>query len=46
MKTTDGLPVFRRDPRITRSSPDLVTALQLEQEALLQEDRRRAGLSA
>jgi hypothetical protein len=42
----DGLPVFRRDPTITRSSPDLVTALQLEQEALLQEDRRRAGLCA
>ncbi len=41
-----GLPVFR--PLATGGTPtmDLATALQLEQECLMQEDRRHAGLSA
>ena len=41
-----GLPLYRRDPEVTTQPPDLKTALQLEQHALLQEDRRRAGLPA
>ncbi len=41
-----GFPVFR--PLATGSLPtlDLATALLLEQECLMQEDRRRAGLPA
>jgi hypothetical protein len=41
-----GLPVFRSDDSAAAARPDLATALQLEQEALRQEDRRRAGLPA
>lgn len=41
-----GLPVFRCDGSSATPRPDLATALQLEQEALSQEDLRRAGLPA
>jgi hypothetical protein len=39
-----GMPVFRPDPNFSGPPIDLATALQLEQEALMQEDRQRAGL--
>ena len=42
----EGLPLFRPDPRLKRHPIDVVTALRLEQETLMQEDRQRAGLSA
>lgn len=40
-----GLPVFRAEMPAQQPRIDLATALQLEQECLEQEDRRRAGLS-
>ena len=42
----EGLPLFRSDPQIKRHPIDVATALRLEQETLMQEDRQRAGLSA
>jgi hypothetical protein len=39
-----GMPLFRPDPGFSAPPIDLATALQLEQEALMQEDRQRAGL--
>jgi hypothetical protein len=39
-----GMPLFRPDPGFSGPPIDLATALQLEQEALTQEDRQRAGL--
>ena len=39
-----GMPVFRPDPGFSGPPIDLATALQLEQDALMQEDRQRAGL--
>ncbi len=41
-----GLPVFRCDTSSGKAGIDLAAALQLEQECLMQEDRRRAGLPA
>ena len=41
-----GLPVFRAEPPGNRPGIDLETALQLEQECLMQEDIHRADLSA
>ena len=42
----EGLPLYRPDPQRKRQSIDLATALRLEQDALIQEDRQRAGLPA
>ena len=42
----EGLPLYRPDSQRKRQSLDLATALQLEQDALMQEDRQRAGLPA
>jgi len=42
----EGLPLYRPDPQRKRHSIDLATALRLEQDALNQEDRQRAGLPA
>jgi len=42
----EGLPLYRPDPQRKRHSIDLATALRLEQDALMQEDRQRAGLPA
>jgi hypothetical protein len=42
----DGFPLFRTDPQLKRPPIDVPTALRLEQAALMQEDRQRAGLSA
>ena len=42
----EGLPLFRPDPQINRNPIDVATALRLEQDTLMQEDRQRAGLSA
>ena len=39
-----GMPLFRPDPGFSGPPIDLATALQLEQDALMQEDRQRAGL--
>ena len=39
-----GMPVFRPDPSFSGPPIDLATALQLEQDALMQEDRQRAAL--
>jgi hypothetical protein len=39
-----GMPLFRPDPGFSGLPIDLATALQLEQEALMLEDRQRAGL--
>jgi len=39
-----GMPLFRPDPSFSGPPIDLATALQLEQDALTQEDRQRAGL--
>lgn len=41
----DGLPVFRRDPSVKGPAPTLEQFLTLEQNALAEEDRLRAGLS-
>jgi hypothetical protein len=41
-----GLPVFRAEPPGNQPGIELETALQLEQECLVQEDIRRAGLPA
>jgi len=41
-----GMPLFRPDPGFSGPPIDLATALQLDQETLMQEDRQRAGLSA
>ena len=41
----DGLPVFRRDPSVRRPVATLEELLTLEQGALAEEDRLRAGLS-
>ena len=41
-----GLPVFRAQVPVARPAIDLAAALELEQQCLMQEDRRRAGLSA
>lgn len=38
--------MFCAEPLGNQASIDLVTALQLEQECLAEEDRRRVGLSA
>jgi len=40
-----GLPVFRSQAADIQPAIDLDAALRLEQESLMQEDRRRAGLS-
>jgi hypothetical protein len=42
----EGLPQYRPDPQRKRHSIDLATALRLEQDALIQEDRQRAGRPA
>ena len=42
----EGLPLYRPDPQLKRHSIDLATALRLDQDALMQEDRQRAGLPA
>jgi hypothetical protein len=42
----EGLPLFRPDPQLKRQPIDVTTALRLEQDALMQEDRQRAGLPA
>jgi len=42
----EGLPLYCPDPQLKRHSIDLVTALRLEQDALIKEDRQRAGLPA
>jgi hypothetical protein len=42
----EALPLFRPDPQLKRHSIDLATALRLEQDALIKEDRQRAGLPA
>ena len=39
-----GMPLFRPDPSFSGPPIDLAAALELEQKALLQEDRQRAGL--
>jgi hypothetical protein len=39
-----GMPLFRPDPSFSGPPIDIATALQLEQDALMQEDRQRAGL--
>lgn len=39
-----GMPLFRTDQSFSGPPIDLATALQLEQEVLMQEDRQRAGL--
>jgi hypothetical protein len=39
-----GMPLFSPDPSFSGPPIDLATALQLEQDALMQEDRQRAGL--
>ena len=41
-----GLPVFRSQAADVQPAIDLDEALRLEQESLMQEGRRRAGLSA
>jgi len=41
-----GMPLFRPDPGFRDRPIDLAEALELEQEALKQEDRQRAGLSS
>jgi hypothetical protein len=40
----EGLPLYRPDPQLKRHPIDVATALRLEQDALIQEDRQRAGL--
>lgn len=42
----EGLPLFRPDPQLKRHPIDMATALRLEQDTLMQEDRHRAGLPA
>ncbi len=42
----EGLPLFRPDPQLKRVPINLAKALRLEQDALIQEDRQRAGLPA
>jgi hypothetical protein len=44
-RDADGLPVFRRDPDVIGTVPDLPTLLALEHSCLVAEDRQRAGLS-
>ena len=39
-----GMPLFRPDPSFRGPPIDLTTALYLEQDALMQGDRQRAGL--
>jgi hypothetical protein len=41
-----GLPVFRAKAPGALPAIDLAAALELEQQCLMQEDRRRAGLPA
>lgn len=41
-----GFPLFRTDPQLKRQPIDVATALRLEQDTLMQEDRQRAGLPA
>ena len=41
-----GMPLFRPDPGFRDRPIDLAEALELEQEALKQEDRQRDGLSS
>jgi hypothetical protein len=43
---TKGLPVFRAQAPGALPAIDLAAALELEQQCLMQEDLRRAGLSA
>ena len=38
------LPLYRADPQLKRVPIDVATALRLEQDTLMQEDRQRAGL--
>lgn len=45
-RDSQGLPVFRSQAADVQPAIDLDAALRLEQESLMQEDRRRAGLSA
>ena len=40
------LPLYRADPQLKRVPIDVATALRLEQDTLMQEDRQRAGLPA
>lgn len=42
----EGLPLFRPDPQLKRHPIDVTTALRLEQDTLMQEDRQRVGLPA
>ena len=44
MKTTLELPLYRPDRNFKRHPIDVATALQLEQDTLMQEDCQRAGL--
>ena len=44
MKTALELPLYRPDRNFKRHPIDVATALRLEQDALKQEDRQRAGL--
>ena len=46
MKTALELPLYRPDRNFKRHPIDVATALRLEQDALQQEDRQRAGLPA
>ena len=45
-RDSQGLPVFRSQAQGPLPAIDLAAALELEQQCLMQEDRRRAGLSA
>lgn len=44
--TPEGLPVFRADAAKAAAPLDLAAALALEQQCLMEEDRRRAALPA
>jgi hypothetical protein len=40
MKTTLDLPLYRPDPQLKRLPTDVAKALRLEQDTLMQEDRK------
>ena len=44
IKTRLELPLYRPDRNFKRHPIDVATALRLEQDTLMQEDRQRAGL--
>ena len=44
--TPEGLPLFRAEPSKAAAPLDLAAALALEQQCLMEEDRRHAGLPA